>query len=1282
MLDLSGQKVGQYELRERLGRGGMAEVYKAYHTGMDRFVAIKIMLGHLAGDEQFVERFKREAQIVGRLRHPHIVQVFDFGVENEMYYMVMEYIRGRNLKSHIIKEKRMSADDALYITSQIADALDYAHQNGMIHRDLKPANIMFLNNDKLDVVLTDFGIARILGQSGITMSGMMIGTPDYISPEAASGENTDERSDLYGLGIILFEMLTGRVPYSADTPLATVLQHVHAPLPSTKGFNIPENIEQIILKAMSKEASERYQTAADFKAAVDAARATLGDMAVATVAPDDTPQTPSRDTTIDMRDLVEAEVAAENGAKVVAQANTVDDMTQEAASRRTESLNAQTDSMVDTMPDAKNPFGMAIGLVAIIAVVLIVGGLIISQINNNNTQAAIIPTSTPAQQATALAIVPSETPPIADADLSTALPASESNNVRALPSAQPTATIIAPTETATALSVADLATQLPASQPPDVTQPTVVMPTIPTIAPREITEPRPLLPLNEAMLLTGRSPFFDEIDRYIITNQIEQAFDLVEQRLDENDEDVDALIAHAFLLAWSDEGAAAENEARQALDIEPEAVDAHLAMSDALYFWPNHDYEGSLASAQRALELEPDNADAMWRIARAQGDLGDYEATGFWLDEAIAKGANGFRFVDFAAQQLFNNGLYEQAIPYLEAINSARIPFIPYEDPAAYLMAAWIQTGRTDDAYELAQQVSSSFELPYYLLDLAYVAWRAGDYAQAREWAMVGLQDDRDAEATNKARYVLALIERSEGNYEAALQYLTTVDTSQFDGWPFLTEEFGHQILADEARVHMDMGDYDEALTIYDRLIRRNDWEWPYYEERGQVHEQLGNTNAALEDYQQAFFIHIDGLYPDEIEPNWETRNRLRQQIVNLVWGDGATAVDLPPPSSPEEWGLSVPVVSNWSERQNAIEERYYLDDYAEDALLMAKRAYEANPDDIDALLAYGLAMVKADEIETATRLAERAIEMSDDDPRPYWLLADIQHHWSIQNPTAALSYAQQAADIAPDHPATAWRLGLALWSLNRESEATAQFEQAEGATGANYAIAAGLFWFESGEYQRAIPLLRTAAFSDYYPYNAGRLLQALVINGQAADARDISLQLIKYLDNDPTFYQDAAYAAFEAGDYELARHYTQISAAFYPDERFGTNYLLGLIAWYGDNDYETAIDILDPLRDDSESWAFFMGHPFNRILERDIAQIMIEAGEPRQALELYSYLVSEYGYDAEIRAERAELMVLVDDIERAIAEYGNAIAVSSDDEQRARFEARIAELEALQTDE
>jgi serine/threonine-protein kinase len=277
MHDLSGRKLGQYELQARMGRGGMADVYKAYQPGMDRYVAVKVMLGHLASDEDFVERFRREARAVGKLRHPNIVQVFDFGVEDDIYYMAMEFIEGGHLKRYITMHQNVDPETALFITSQLADALEYAHRQGMVHRDIKPANVMFVEAERNHVVLTDFGIARILGQSGITASGALVGTPAYMSPEAARGDDTDERADLYGLGVILFELLTGTVPYDADTPMAIAMKHINAPVPTPESpiHAIPEIVVELSHKALAKQPDERFQSATVMKLAIDEAWYTL-----------------------------------------------------------------------------------------------------------------------------------------------------------------------------------------------------------------------------------------------------------------------------------------------------------------------------------------------------------------------------------------------------------------------------------------------------------------------------------------------------------------------------------------------------------------------------------------------------------------------------------------------------------------------------------------------------------------------------------------------------------------------------------------------------------------------------------------------------------------------------------------------------------------------------------------------------------------------------------------------------------------------------------------------
>jgi serine/threonine-protein kinase len=261
------RKLGKYEIIERLGRGGMAEVYRAYHQSLDRFVAIKVLHSFLADDPEFKSRFEKEARNIARLKHPHIVSVYDFenDSENEKYYMVMELIEGATLKDVLTdlgeRGARLPLADALRIVREAASALAYAHAQGMIHRDVKPANLMIDRENR--VVLTDFGIAKIVTGAQFTASGGMIGTPAYMAPEQGLGDQGDERSDLYSLGIILFQLISGRLPYEAETPLAVILKHLNEPVPSVRALvpDVPDAIEAVIKRLIAKQPDARYQTA-------------------------------------------------------------------------------------------------------------------------------------------------------------------------------------------------------------------------------------------------------------------------------------------------------------------------------------------------------------------------------------------------------------------------------------------------------------------------------------------------------------------------------------------------------------------------------------------------------------------------------------------------------------------------------------------------------------------------------------------------------------------------------------------------------------------------------------------------------------------------------------------------------------------------------------------------------------------------------------------------------------------------------------------------------------
>jgi serine/threonine protein kinase len=269
-----GEKIGQYVLGRQLGQGGMATVYLAHHPHLDRDVAIKVMHQNFLDDAGFVARFKREAQIVGKLTHPHIVSVYDFDEHEGLPFLVMKYVQGKTLKQASIK-KPLSVDEILRVMTAVGSALTYAHQEGVLHRDIKPSNIV-LDKDETPY-LTDFGLARLAAMGESTMSAdMLLGTPHYISPEQAKGvKELDGRTDIYSLGVVLYELLVGHVPYTGDTPYSIIHDHIYTPLPSPSKINpeIPEAIEAVLYKALAKKADERYATADDmvraFRNAVD-----------------------------------------------------------------------------------------------------------------------------------------------------------------------------------------------------------------------------------------------------------------------------------------------------------------------------------------------------------------------------------------------------------------------------------------------------------------------------------------------------------------------------------------------------------------------------------------------------------------------------------------------------------------------------------------------------------------------------------------------------------------------------------------------------------------------------------------------------------------------------------------------------------------------------------------------------------------------------------------------------------------------------------------------------
>ena len=254
-----GENIGPYRIMEKLGQGGMATVYKAYHAALDRYVAIKVLHPAFLEDQTFTGRFQREARVVAKLEHSSIVPVYDYAEHEKRPYLVMKYIEGETLKARLSRGP-LNAAEITQVVDAVGSALAYAHRQGILHRDIKPSNVLISNDGQM--YLADFGLARIAqaGESTLSSDSIM-GTPQYISPEQARGDkDLDAGTDIYSFGVMMYEMVVGQVPFSADTPFSIIHDHIYTPLPMPRAINpkVPVSVERVLLKALAKERADRY----------------------------------------------------------------------------------------------------------------------------------------------------------------------------------------------------------------------------------------------------------------------------------------------------------------------------------------------------------------------------------------------------------------------------------------------------------------------------------------------------------------------------------------------------------------------------------------------------------------------------------------------------------------------------------------------------------------------------------------------------------------------------------------------------------------------------------------------------------------------------------------------------------------------------------------------------------------------------------------------------------------------------------------------------------------
>lgn len=302
--NLTGKTISnRYIVEEILGQGGMSSVYKGTDPNLKRVVAIKVIHPHLSSNADFVQRFEEEAAAVAQLRHHGIIQVYDFNRDDDLYYMILEFVPGETLQDHLKRlndsGRKLSHSQAIEYMASICDAVDYAHQRGMIHRDIKPANLMLTTNGQ--VILMDFGIAKIVGGTRHTATGAVVGTAMYMSPEQIKGEQPDRRTDIYSLGVTLFEMVSGRPPFDANSAMTLMMMHINDPVPNIKSLNpdVPDALVAIINKALAKDPNNRYQTTAQMAAALRNALSASTSSPLATMMEDATFMSSGRGTTIE-----------------------------------------------------------------------------------------------------------------------------------------------------------------------------------------------------------------------------------------------------------------------------------------------------------------------------------------------------------------------------------------------------------------------------------------------------------------------------------------------------------------------------------------------------------------------------------------------------------------------------------------------------------------------------------------------------------------------------------------------------------------------------------------------------------------------------------------------------------------------------------------------------------------------------------------------------------------------------------------------------------------------
>lgn len=1189
MQDLSGRRLGRYELRERLGRGGMAEVYKAYQPGMDRFVAVKVMLGHLATDDSFVERFRREAQAVGTLRHSHIVQIFDFDIEDDVYYMAMEFIQGGTLKDYIVQKKRLPIDEALRITQQLADALRYAHKNGMIHRDLKPANVMFTDDTHEHAVLTDFGIARILSKSGLTGTGMAVGTPDYMSPEAGQGEDIDERTDLYALGVILYEMLTGNVPYAADTPLAVILKHINAPLPylSQFGVSAPEEVERLVLKCLAKNPEDRFQSADELLQALQP-----------------------------LLNNDYSHYADTAAAPVRSTPDTQVSMERETKEDTAKALEAEPVAVLPERPQRGTPWGLLLGGAAVL-LIAVLGALFALNSGGGDPEAdatesaAITEEATPTEENAGQAVNPTS-PPTAEPPPPTSPPQDGEDD--------------APPPTAAPEDDSDAA-PAPAGEFPYAA----------------IQPPHP----ENLELVSGLSPLIDDIEGAYLNDGADAAIEIANAALEDDPQNVEALFARSYLhYDVNYDLEAVQVDAQAAIDAAPDNFLGYLALSD--YYARQGQQDEARAALEQAQAREPQHPAVLWRVAR----FADWDEALDRLAEAEEAGARGWRFVEYAANAYYSSGGADnvlRSIPYYTALvqsESARAAYFH----TGYLMGALMLTDQSDAALELAEAAAQGETDPSVLGEVAFVAYTAGDYAQARDWAERARALSSEA---HEATWVLALVYAAEGATEQALELLEGLEGVDDIYSRYLHMRFNHELPLDRARILAAEERYEDALDIYDAILEDDPYVAVIYEERGEILATLGETDAARADYQRALEIAQETGETAYADALLERVLELSQSGRDDPEADDDADYDMTKPPHADNLNL----LSGLSPQIDELED-IALYGSPEAALRRANAILEDDPNNLEALYMRALLQYRVFYVpEEAEADVLHMQAVAPDDPLTRLALHDFYleaGRWDEAE--AALS---QAHALAPNNPQVLWR-AVNFLPFEEQVEALMEAEQA-GARGWLFMQFAAFFYYDRGLYDRSIAyydaLVQSGSLATGYDDQA-YLMGALILSGQEEAAFELAEEIAQR-ESDAGILGELAFVAFRAEEYEQARDWAERARAR-SAEAYEATWVLAWVRLREDDDLDGALELIAPLESE-EFYPRYLTLRFGHGLPLDRARMLREAGELEAALEVYNEVLEDDPYSAQLYAERGELLLELDDVEGARRDFERALSIAED---------------------